>query len=90
MKRYTVSYALYLTFVITTLSACQTANQLPDSWNDTASVTSSTSEVEQPSVPIASSSDEIIDFPDKNFEAEVREIIDKPTGDITRGDVWGG
>ena len=32
-------------------------------------------------------SDTVIRFPDSNFEAEVREIIDKPTGEIWASDV---
>ncbi len=49
--------------------------------------TLSFSDVEPSSEPIISNSDEIITFPDENFEAVVRELIHKPTGEITRGDV---
>ncbi len=49
--------------------------------------TLSSPEVEPSSEPIASNSEEIIAFPDANFEAVVRELINQPTGEITRGDV---
>lgn len=41
------------------------------------------------SPPIAMFGDTVIQFPDPNFEAIVRETIGKPNGDITAGDVSG-
>ena len=38
-------------------------------------------------IPVTTASDTVITFPDANFEAAVREIINKPTGDILASDV---
>ncbi|MCL2004178.1 MAG: S-layer homology domain-containing protein [Oscillospiraceae bacterium] len=38
-------------------------------------------------VPAVTASDTVITFPDANFEAAVRELIGKPTGDILTSDV---
>jgi len=46
-------------------------------------------ETPTPFKPTSIPSDMVITFPDKNFEAAIREAIDKPTGDISYADVSG-
>lgn len=43
----------------------------------------------QATLPSLAASGDVITFPDPNFEAAVREVIGKPTGDIVKGDVEG-
>lgn len=76
MKKQVLYFALIMVFTLSILSACAPANPVPDSSNDATAI--------DPRDPSIASF-----FPDANFEMAVREILNKPTGDITQEDVAG-
>ncbi len=100
MRKKILCTALVLVFILSALTGCNVASPTGRTTTKTSEDNSSAlkddnppssalEETPTPSEPTPIPGDMVITFPDKNFEAAIRETIDKPTGDITYADISG-